>query len=121
MLAAPYQYLATVTRVIDGDTVEVVREAGCDITQRLTLRLYGINTPEMRGETKAAGLLARAYLVSPLAEHHPKVLIRTHRDKADSFRRYLAEVIAERPDGTVTNLNQALVAAGHAVEFMTGE
>ena len=41
-----YKYKATVGRVVDGDTVDVVIDLGFKITTNQRIRLEGINTPE---------------------------------------------------------------------------
>jgi endonuclease YncB( thermonuclease family) len=44
------QYSATVVKVIDGDTVKLDVNIWVGLTQRINLRLLGINTPEKRGK-----------------------------------------------------------------------
>lgn len=58
-----YLYKATVTRVVDGDTIEVDIDLGFYTwlhSQRI--RMVKINAPEVRGANKAAGLTVSAYL-----------------------------------------------------------
>lgn len=45
------------SRVVDGDTVEMVIDFGYGLGMTTHLRLEGINTPEVRGEEKEAGLV----------------------------------------------------------------
>ena len=48
-----YQYkIKEVDRVIDGDTVDVFIDLGFDIIVKKRIRLYGINTPEIRTRNK---------------------------------------------------------------------
>lgn len=47
-----------VRRVIDGDTVDVTVDCGFAVFADVRLRLFGINAPEVKGLTKAAGLAA---------------------------------------------------------------
>lgn len=48
-----YQYkIKEVVRVIDGDTVDVFIDVGFDIIVKKRIRLYGINTPEIRTRDK---------------------------------------------------------------------
>lgn len=42
-----YTYIATVHRVLDGDTAEMTIDLGFTIGWRSTCRFYGINTPEL--------------------------------------------------------------------------
>jgi len=114
---------ATVIRVVDGDTVEVRYDDG----ETDVVRLVGIDTPETRGGTNpaefegipdsAAGraCLARAAenatdALTGFAADEPAVLaIDPDTDRRDRYQRLLAYVVV---DGT--NLNERLVAAGHA-------
>ena len=43
-----YEYNATVTHVVDGDTMDVTLDLGFDILYNNRIRLVGINTPESR-------------------------------------------------------------------------
>ncbi len=54
-----YRYIAELIRVVDGDTIDVRVDLGFQITQVIRVRLKGINTPELRGKEKAAGMLAK--------------------------------------------------------------
>ncbi len=100
--------LATVARVIDGDTV-VVDLDGRD--ERV--RLIGIDTPETVSPTKPVGCYG------PQASHHTKVLlppgtaVRLERDvdERDVYGRLLAYVY-RRSDGLFVNLD--LAAGGYA-------
>ena len=49
-------YLAEITRVIDGDTFVADVDLGFKVWMRnVTFRLYGVNTPEVRGKKKTKG------------------------------------------------------------------
>jgi micrococcal nuclease len=47
-----YEYGCTVTRVVDGDTIDVVLDLGFSILHKCRVRLYGIDTPESRTKIK---------------------------------------------------------------------
>jgi micrococcal nuclease len=48
-----YEYkVKEVVRVVDGDTVDVFLDLGFNITVKKRIRLYGINTPETRLQSK---------------------------------------------------------------------
>ena len=47
-----YEYGCTVTRVVDGDTIDVVLDLGFSILHKCRVRLYGIDTPESRTRDK---------------------------------------------------------------------
>jgi micrococcal nuclease len=109
-----WHYRATVVRVVDGDTVDVSIDLGFHITTVLRLRLSGINAPEVHGVTAAAGHAATAALSAMVLEAHLTIV--TEKDRTEKYGRYLATLLLD--DGT--NVNEALVASGHAVPYDGG-
>lgn len=85
-------YAARVLRVIDGDTLVVDLDLGLGITARQTVRLLGVNTPELRGDDAAAGAAAKVFVASLTLGLD--VLVRTHKDRDDKYGRLLAEIWA---------------------------
>jgi len=60
-----YKYRAKLIRVIDGDTVDAMIDLGFGTWVKKRIRLYGINTPEVRTRDlleKKAGIGAAARL-----------------------------------------------------------
>ena len=105
-----------VVAVIDGDTVEAEVDLGFHISSRMMLRLLGINTPEIKGPTRPAGLAARDHLQHLIQSHTDstnQLTIRTQKDATEKYGRCLATLIT----GDV-NLNEAMIAAGQAVVAM---
>ena len=47
-----YEYKCEVTRVVDGDTIDVIIDCGFSILHKTRVRLYGIDTPESRTRDK---------------------------------------------------------------------
>jgi len=120
-LAVDWTFAAEMTRLIDGDTQELTVDAGFHTDRAVTLRLLGVNTPETKGETRAAGLAASEF-ARQWYESHDDLVIQTRKDvrrSTDAFRRYLVTV-----EGRNTNTNaredlaQALLGAHQAVPFM---
>ena len=108
-----FHYRAHVVSVYDGDTCTADIDLGMGVWVRgEKRRLHRINTPELTGPEKSAGLLARDHLKS-LIEGKP-VLLQTIKDRREKYGRYLAEVWLEQPAAAPLNVNDALVAAGHA-------
>lgn len=113
-----YLWRASVSRVVDGDTLDVVLDAGFRRSGTERVRVYGVNCPEVKGETRPAGLAATAFttdwIANRTAESWPFVI---ETFKTDVFGRYLARVW---PAGAVDgpDLSQALLDAGHAVPFI---
>ena len=97
-----------VTWVTDGDTCHVVLDVGLRQYPMQTIRLAGINAPEMGTE---AGRAARAFLTA-LALGKPAIVRTIAADKYGG--RYDGDVRVW--DGTAWHdAAAALVAAGHAV------
>jgi len=81
-----FTYNAYVERVIDGDTLKVRLDLGFSIWHRETLRLRGIDCPEM--DTKE-GQEAKAFVQSLIKEAD---LIVVRSSRSDKYDRYLADV-----------------------------
>jgi len=110
-----YEYNATVERVVDGDTLEVLIDLGLDVAIRTTLRLNRINAYETKlgvnttAEQKAKGIAGRDYLKAMFAANS-HVVVLTVKDKTEKYGRYLAEVIHNE-----VNLNDQMVTLGYAI------
>ena len=115
------QYIrrARIVRLVDGDTVILDVDMGMSITVRATVRLMGINTPEVRGPEKVAGHAATQHLAELLVEFKHEgewdIVVQTYKDKKGKFGRLLAVLIGDDGDGNPINLNERMVADGHAV------
>ncbi len=109
-----YEYSATVRQVVDGDTLHLTIDLGLDIAVNVTVRLYGINSPE---KNTPEGVTARAFAEEWLHDK-PRVLVVTHKDDKEKYGRYLAQVFDV--DRTVC-LNDLLVTSGHAVPYFGGK
>ena len=117
-----YQYKATVVRVVDGDTVYLDIDLGFRIRMTIDVRLYGLDAPELRGPSRAAGLKAKAYVENALPVG-AMVIVKTY--KAEKYGSYLAEVwylpgATEREQiiAQGRHLNQELLDAGFAVPYL---
>lgn len=109
-----YHYRVNVLDVYDGDTVRVEIDFGFGMSWRgsdgrgVQIRLYGINTPEVRGEERERGLISRDRLREEILGK--SVTLKTVKDKTGKYGRYLGYIIKE--DGT--NINEWLVSEGLA-------
>jgi endonuclease YncB( thermonuclease family) len=108
-----YEYAATLLAVVDGDTMHLDVDLGCDIHDRLTVRLAHVNAPE---RNTPAGQQAIDYVTAWFAVN-PALTIRTTKDRKEKYGRYLAEV---RGDPTKPSLNSMLLNDGHAVPYEGG-
>ena len=107
-----YEYKAKVHRVLDGDTVDVVIDLGFEMSSRQRLRLYGIDTPEVRTrdlKEKARGKAAKSRLLQLINDCKREVIVQTL--KRGKYGRFLAKIL--NPD-TRENFNQTLLKEGHA-------
>jgi len=106
-------YCARVVSVYDGDTCTVDIDLGLGVWVRgEKVRLHRNNAPELTGREKPKGKLSRDHLKS-LVEGKD-VLLQTIKDRREKYGRYLAEVWLEQANAAPLNINDALVAAGHA-------
>ena len=106
-----YEYKATVIKVYDGDTLTVDFDLGFGIIlKKQTIRLFGINTPEVRGTEKADGIISRDALRQRILGK--QVMIKTSRDKKGKYGRWLGEVFVADE-----NINQWLISEGYAKEY----
>jgi micrococcal nuclease len=118
------QYIrrARIVRLVDGDTCVIDVDMGMAITVRATVRLYGINTPEVRGPEKVAGHAATQHLADLLVQFKHEgewdIVVKTYKDRRGKFGRYLASLIGADQDGNPVDLNMKMVADGHAVVAM---
>ena len=100
-----YRYRAALLRVIDGDTLELDVDLGFSCHYRATVRLRGLNCPEIGTE---AGQAAYRWLMEWVGRG--QMVVETV--KPDKYGgRWDAEVYREA-DGA--HLNEALVTAGVA-------
>src|SRR5687767_3620773 len=108
--AAQDRIPATVTAVVDGDTIKVQPDAG----GTLTLRLIGIDTPETKHPSKPVQCFG-AEASAKTAELLPvstRVELESDVQALDRYGRTLAYVW---PEGRMVMVNEQLVAEGYAL------
>lgn len=109
-----YSYYCTVIRVIDGDTFVADIDLGFGIWLRERhIRIFGVNTPEIEGKTKEAGLKAKAFLEEWLKQNSFDLSIVVEQ-KQDKYGRVLARVYGIQSK----NLAQNILDAKLGVKFM---
>lgn len=118
MKAKLYYYSAYVIDVYDGDTLTVDVDLGLGVWRNgQTIRLWKINTPEVRGPEREEGLKVRDFVRDLALDRH--VLLRTILDKrgqdqTEKFGRLLGEILVEDQDGNTINVNELLLQQGMA-------
>ena len=106
--AIVYEYQATVTEVYDGDTITVDIDCGFGIWLRdQKIRLYGIDTPEMRGPEKEKGKQVRDWLRARILNE--EITLITKKDSKGKYGRWLGVVFHRS-----RNINLALIDNGMA-------
>jgi len=111
-------YVKKVTKVVDGDTIDVEIDLGFDISFSSRVRLAGIDTPESRTTDKmekALGLEAKAYLKSQI-ESAKTVVIKTEKmDSSEKYGRILGWLFL---DGASISMNEKMIEDGHAWGYL---
>jgi micrococcal nuclease len=86
-----YEYNAHVVKVYDGDTITVDIDLGLGVWLRgQKVRLAGINTPELRGDSREYGIASRDALRELILDKD--VRIKTYKDKQGKYGRWIADV-----------------------------
>ena len=111
-------YLARVRRVVDGDTLVVTVDLGFAVEVGQTLRLRGIDAPEL---SRQAGERAREFVRQALSASERVVIATRHRGK---YGRWLADLYyhpnwrdGKRILSRGRLLNRELVAQGLAARY----
>ncbi len=112
---AVHNYVATVERIIDGDTLIVRIDLGFRTHREETIRLRGIDAPERHSP---AGRAATKFITQALAKIDPIVV---HTYKTDKYARYVADIFyhpeLKDKDAIFSQgkfLNQEILNHGHA-------
>lgn len=92
-----YIYKAYVTDVYDGDTITCIIDCGFNLgIQKTKIRLYGIDTPELRGEEREIGIYVRDELRKKILHKH--VFLKTIKDKTGKYGRFLGKIYIKNTD-----------------------
>ena len=105
-----YKYRALCIKVIDGDTIDAFVDLGFDLWTRKRIRLFGINTPEVRTknlEEKQKGIAAKGFLKLTLEKNNYEFILLSHG--VGKYGRCLGELFIHD-----INVNKLLIKEGHA-------
>ena len=109
-----YNYkVKKITKVVDGDTIDVIIDLGYKISVDTRVRLLGIDAPEIRTknpEEKSKGIEAANFLRAFLDGYteHDQVILQSK--KLDGFGRSLGHIFLNGE-----NLSDIMLINGHAV------
>ena len=120
-----YNFRVTeITKVLDGDTIDVVIDLGFDLYKKERVRIAGVDTPEKRtrdAEEKALGLDATNWLKEKLEgaiAGDDDLIIRTELvGGVGKYGRLLGWLYIG--DATIS-LNEQMIGAGYAWEYDGG-
>ena len=113
-----FEYNATVTKVVDGDTIDAMVDLGFGTWKKIRIRMHGINAPESRTrdlEEKKKGLAAKARLTELLENMGNKFILVSHG--VGKFGRCLGDI----RDTNNQSINKQLIAEGHGKEYFGGK
>jgi micrococcal nuclease len=114
-----YEYFVKeVTKVVDGDTIDVIIDLGFSIMFSSRVRLAGIDTPESRTKDKAEkalGLESKKYLADRL-KAAKNIVIKTEKlDSSEKYGRILAWLYI---DGEGNSVNHEMIEKGYAWGYL---
>lgn len=96
----------------DGDTITVDIDLGFGIwSKNQRIRLSGVNTPELKGEFREAGLVAKAFVQAKLKDC-PTLVLHSIKDSTEKYGRWLGVIYYND-----INLNDELIHANLAVAY----
>tara|TARA_R100000541_G_scaffold11876_2_gene20146 strand:- start:532 stop:933 length:402 start_codon:yes stop_codon:yes gene_type:complete len=110
-----YEYRCKVTRVVDGDTVDVDIDLGFGVwLHKERVRIYGIDTPESRTrdlEEKKYGLAAKEFVKQFVKGNN--IILRTEKyDAKGKFGRILGDIIVDK-----VSMSDTMIKEHHAVPY----
>lgn len=114
-----YEYrVKKVTKIVDGDTIDVDIDLGFNISFSQRVRLAGIDTPESRTTDKvekALGLESKEFLKKAI-ESASLIIIKTEKpDSSEKYGRILGWVYLDNSDNSI---NQIMIDAGYAWGYL---
>jgi len=120
-----YIYRAKLDRVVDGDTVDALIDVGFDIWFKKRIRFMGIDTWESRTrdlEEKKLGKLAKErtrQLLEDVSSKSGYFRLKSHG--LGKYGRVLGELFIMDVEGKQWNVNETLIAEGHAYVYDGGK
>lgn len=101
-----YTRVGTVVNVIDGDTLDIQCDLGFYITVTERFRVKGVDTPEIFGDTREAGMRAKNFVEGLLLNKEVTII----STKRDGFRRWLADIYFIDKEGNSFSLMEVLLS-----------
>jgi micrococcal nuclease len=113
--------IKSITKVVDGDTIDANIDLGFDISFTKRIRLAGIDSPESRTtnlKEKALGLESKEWLKKTL-EDAKDILIKTEKpDSTEKYGRIIGHLFINDQE---TSLNNQMIDEGYALAYEGGK
>jgi micrococcal nuclease len=113
--------IKSITKVVDGDTIDANIDLGFDISLTKRIRLAGIDSPESRTtnlKEKALGLESKEWLKKTL-EDAKDILIKTEKpDSTEKYGRIIGHLFINDQE---TSLNNQMIDEGYALAYEGGK
>lgn len=114
-----YEYrVKNVTKVVDGDTIDVDIDLGFNISYSQRVRLAGIDTPESRTSDKfekALGIESKDYLKNKIKDAKLIVIKTEKPDSSEKYGRILGWLYI---DGNTISVNDQMIEDGYAWGYL---
>jgi micrococcal nuclease len=114
-----YEYFVKeVTKVVDGDTIDVIIDLGFDIMFSSRVRLAGIDTPESRTTDKvekALGLESKEYLKKNLKDAKSIVIKTEKMNSSEKYGRILGWLYI---NDDIESINDKMISDGYAWGYL---
>jgi micrococcal nuclease len=119
-----FVYKINVLSVYDGDTITCDINLGFNVVlKNQKIRLYGINSPEIRGgrdpstgivniDTKKKAIESRDYLKNKILNNND-LYLKTINDKKDKYGRWLGIIYLNNE-----NINEQMILNGFALKYI---
>lgn len=115
-----FHYRCLVLKVVDGDTVMLLRDKGTHDYDVLKIRLAGVDAPELRPRSGAPAQQAHERKLAEATARRVEALVAgkevvVRTEMTGKFGRYLGEIFL--PGDASKTVNQVLLDEGLAVRF----
>tara|TARA_R100000963_G_C4531058_1_gene32390 strand:+ start:15 stop:374 length:360 start_codon:yes stop_codon:yes gene_type:complete len=117
-----YEYkVKSIDHIVDGDTFDCTVDLGFNISHKIRVRMYGINTPESRTrdlDEKAKGLASKKYFTEVVTKWIEEGELFVKTKEKGKYGRYLGVVYS--PAHSIS-INDLLIEEGYAVAYYGGK
>ena len=109
-----YEYKAKILKVYDGDgSFDAEIDLGLGIIIKRKIRLFGVDTPEMKTFQYQAGKVVRDFVRDLILDKY--VIIKTKKDASGKYGRLLATINVNNKD-----LSTLLLTRSYAKKYLGG-